>query len=295
MSNKEIFLKSFTNLLYLCDKFIKYAAYDCSYLEKKKRDEYNDNYYKYLNYYKKAYEEIEKDSLEKYNIQINDIKKVLYNLRLEKDLYIVKNKQNKPIAISFIRKSGFYSFYDIKNSLPYISYKNHTIVSLNFSKKKMKSFKMNYSIINLKKKIDQKRNLKKLYKFIDLILDMYNHKTFDSTSKDYDSLETRTKKFKKFLVFYDDYLYNRMFGIKKDIIFKLFNNNKLFKIEKEDLICDQQEYVIVYNNSLKLIYFSLYKEQVYCNDFSLYGEKKDKDYRLCAIEFLRDYMTMSLV
>ena len=295
MSNKEIFLKSFTNLLYLCDNFIKYAAYDYSYLEKKKRDEYNDNYYKYLNYYKKAYEEIEKDSLEKYNIQISDIKKVLYNLRLEKDLYIVKNKQNKPIAISFIRKSGFYSFYDIKNSLPYISYKNHTIVSLNFSKKKMKSFKMNYSIINLKKKIDQKRNLKKLYKFIDLILDMYNHKTFDSTSKDYDSLETRTKKFKKFLVFYDDYLYNRMFGIKKDIIFKLFNNNKLFKIEKEDLICDQQEYVIVYNNSLKLIYFSLYKEQVYCNDFSLYGEKKDEDYRLCAIEFLRDYMTMSLV
>lgn len=60
-----------------------------------------------------------------------------------------------------------------------------------------------------------------------------------------------------------------------------------------NIICKYQEW-LTDNLTIKLISNNK-KEQVYCNDFSLYREKKDKDYRLCATEFLRNYMTMGLV
>lgn len=298
MSNKEIFLKSFADLLHSYDKFIKYAAHNYCYCsEKKKKDEYNDNYYEYLNDCKKVYKEIEKDNLGKYNIQIRDIKKILYDIHLEKDLCIVKNKQNKPIAISFIKNNfKFHDFFEAKlDKNPYIHYKDFIIMNIYFSRRKMKSFKITHSYMNFTKKINQKRSLKKLYKLISLMLDMYNYDSLDTSSKNYNSLEIRTKKFKKLYDFYKGYAFNCLFSIEKELIFNIFANHKLFKIEKEELFNDgKQRYVIVYKDMLKLIYFSLYKDQLYCNPL-LYNAVKDEDFRLYAIEFLRDYMTMSLV
>lgn len=159
MSNKEIFLKSFADLLHSYDKFIKYAAHNYCYCsEKKKKDEYNDNYYEYLNDCKKVYKEIEKDNLGKYNIQIRDIKKILYDIHLEKDLCIVKNKQNKPIAISFIKNNfKFHDFFEAKlDKNPYIHYKDFIIMNLYFSRRKMKSFKITHSYMNFTKKLIKK-------------------------------------------------------------------------------------------------------------------------------------------
>lgn len=300
MSNKETFLKSFTNLLYLYDEFVKlvkYVADNYHCLEKKKRDEYNNNYYKHFNDYKKAYEEIEKDGLEKYNIQIRDIKKILCDLQLEKDLYIVKNEQNRPIAISFIKKKfGLCKVFKAKSDNDfYVNYEEFTIMNLYFSKRKMKSFRISLSRMNFKKKIDQKRSLKRLYKLISLMLDMYNNYYIsDTTSKKYDNLEIRMKKFKKLYNFYKHYPFNRIFSIKKELVFNIFNNHKSFKVEKEELFEDgTQRYVIVYKDSLKLIYFSLHKDQLYCDPL-LYHAIKDGDFRLYSIEFLRNYMTMEI-
>lgn len=168
-------------------------------------------------------------------------------------------------------------------------------MNLYFSRRKMKSFKITHSYMNFTKKINQKRSLKKLYKLISLMLDMYNYDSLDTSSKNYNSLEIRTKKFKKLYDFYKGYAFNCLFSIEKELIFNIFANHKLFKIEKEELFNDgKQRYVIVYKDMLKLIYFSLYKDQLYCNPL-LYNAVKDEDFRLYAIEFLRDYMTMSLV
>ena len=293
MSNKEIFLKSFADLLHSYNKLIKHSAFSDTFIEEKK-EKNNNYYYKYLNDYEKIYEKIEKDNLEKYNIKIKDIKKIIYDLKLEKELRIIKDKHNKPIAIVY--NFSFYNYnMTIKNDNLYINRKRYNVISLNFSKRKMYSFKRNSFLMCSKEKIDQKKSLKKLYKLIYLILDMYNHRTFDIKSKDYNSLEIRAIKFNKFIKFYTEYFYNVLFSIKKDLIFNTFNNHKLFKIEKEDTPSDdKQHYVIVYKNQLKLIHFSLYKNQLYCDNCSLYNKNRKGDYRLYAREFLRDYVTMGL-